>query len=256
MVQRWSCKSKEAQAVRVRENQRRHRARSKAYVAELEKELANVRDQLEAALTTNKELLVELELFRARGVPTTLPGVGSPPSLGSTDLLAEDMDRSSQTIQTTHISNGEEPSFFDPEDAQAMSPTPLAASLSTGTPCQAEGSARQESTPPGAATSNRTPSCPLATTPVTSRTSRTALSPEDWYIGDCANLPPPAPGESTILCRTAFSIIQQQNYAEQDLSSIDRLLAPGFRRATGQEDGCRVESSRVFSVIDALTESV
>jgi hypothetical protein len=74
-------------------------------------------------------------------------------------------------------------------------------------------------------------------------------------MGDCPHLPPPAPGESTIHCRTAFSIIEQQNYAGQDLSRIDRLLAPGFRRAIAQGDGCRVESNRVFSLIDSLNDS-
>jgi hypothetical protein len=73
---------------------------------------------------------------------------------------------------------------------------------------------------------------------------------------DCSHLPPPARGESTIPCKAAYDIIQQQNCYELDLSFIEGFLVPGFRGATIRGEGCRVESSRVFSVIDAISSSM
>ena len=69
---------------------------------------------------------------------------------------------------------------------------------------------------------------------------------------DCSHLPPPMPGESTIPCKTAYRIMEQQNYNGVELTTIRGFLTPGFRGATGEEEGCRVESNRVFSVLDLI----
>jgi hypothetical protein len=46
MTQKWSYKLKENKAARIRSNQRCHRARTKAYIADLERQLVEVRDLL------------------------------------------------------------------------------------------------------------------------------------------------------------------------------------------------------------------
>src|SRR5690242_8670455 len=47
MTGRWSSKSDEQKAARVRDNQRRHRARTKAYIQHLEKQLSETQARLQ-----------------------------------------------------------------------------------------------------------------------------------------------------------------------------------------------------------------
>ncbi|KAJ2904741.1 hypothetical protein MKZ38_007359 [Zalerion maritima] len=74
MTQKWSSKPKEDRAARVRENQRRHRARTKAYISELEQQLSDTKAKLDKALSRTAELEAEVERLRNPGPgPATVP---------------------------------------------------------------------------------------------------------------------------------------------------------------------------------------
>lgn len=63
-VHKFSSKLPEAEAARQRENQRRHRARVKEKIAELESSLAETNEKLEAALQYIRELEAECQRLR------------------------------------------------------------------------------------------------------------------------------------------------------------------------------------------------
>ncbi|KAL5593601.1 hypothetical protein FOBRF1_012703 [Fusarium oxysporum] len=65
-------------------------------------------------------------------------------------------------------------------------------------------------------------------------------------------LPPVAVGESTTLCRVAYEIISQHNITGVESSEIEQCLRPGFRRATRGGEGCRVETTILYALIDRI----
>ena len=66
MTQKWPARPAAEKAARVRENQRRHRAKTKAYIADLESEVASMRTRLREVLELNTSLVAEVEGLRAR----------------------------------------------------------------------------------------------------------------------------------------------------------------------------------------------
>lgn len=65
LMDKWSLKTTDHNANRVRNNQRRHRARVKSRIEELESRLVETNAKLKAALSTISSLTAELEGFRA-----------------------------------------------------------------------------------------------------------------------------------------------------------------------------------------------
>lgn len=151
-VDKWSTKPADHNATRVRNNQRRHRARVKSRIQDLEARLDETNARLERALSTVASLTAELEALR-RGAPQPPEGRDSPPDC------------------------------------------------------------------------------------------------------DCHDLPAPAPGESTIPCSSAFPIIEQQNYSGVEVTTIRAWLAPGFRKAPRPGESCRVESNRLYELLDHITST-
>jgi hypothetical protein len=70
---------------------------------------------------------------------------------------------------------------------------------------------------------------------------------------DCAFLPSPSVGESTIPCREAYSIIKDRISPDFDLSTATEWLKPGFRRAVLPGTGCRVKTHILFALVDHIT---
>ncbi|KAK0707391.1 Glyoxalase/Bleomycin resistance protein/Dihydroxybiphenyl dioxygenase [Lasiosphaeris hirsuta] len=148
-VQKFSCKPPGHEAARQRENQRRHRARVKTQISELEATLAKTQNQLDDALRC-------------------------------IDSLTAEVERLQHTLQQQDSSR--QPSFPD---------------------------GSSESLDPGI---------------------------------DCPLLPPPSPGESTMTCRDAFSIIRERSVFGLDFDAATEWLQPGFRRAIVPGSGCRVQT--------------
>ncbi|KAK7699061.1 hypothetical protein SLS64_011975 [Diaporthe eres] len=153
-ILKWSSKPADHNAIRVRNNQRRHRARAKGHIEDLEKRLEETSSRLEAALQTISHLAQEVEILR--GHTTVAP--------------------------------------------------------------------------------------PTAET-------------EDSADCGCDGLPPQAPGESTLPCSSAFRIIEQQNFSGVEVTTIRAWLGPGFRKALKPGEACRVETNRVYELLDHITSS-
>lgn len=276
MTRRWSSKPKEHRAARVRDNQRRHRARVRAQTADLERQLAETRQRLEDALERNSVLVSELERLRSVCTgkscanQTTVATDAHPPPIDAGTPV------SPVTSDSSSLSSGEPPSspYLSPDEDRNDGPT------STNARAHLPGSAKlQRPLPPDsnirfpdeidftAAPSTGSKSAPAAvarracvgdmTACRTPATLNVLQSRDDVEMvqqqGDGSHFPPTAPTESTIPCAIAFDMIKRQNYNGQDLDAISALLAPGFRRAIIQGDGCRVDSTRVFSALDMIS---
>lgn len=204
---KWSSKPADHNAIRVRNNQRRHRARVKGHVQDLEKRLEETSARLEAALQTINHLAQEVEILRARVPPPTV-WPQSPPTTATL------------------------PAVSPVASAQPLDATPSQDVLN--------------------------PELPVEAPPITLNTI-TAPPPaeetDDSAGCGCDGLPPQAPGESTLPCSSAFRIIEQQNFSGVEVTTIRAWLGPGFRRALRPGEACRVETNRVYELLDHITSS-
>ncbi|KAB5533496.1 hypothetical protein GE09DRAFT_362370 [Coniochaeta sp. 2T2.1] len=273
MTGRWSLRTKQQEAERVRENQRRHRARTKAYIADIERRLSETEARLNDALMENSRLTHELEKFQPRSAK---------PSIAS-DMVDADQPSITSTEDTSQVLSRPHPSSLSVtirEPSSSIPPKTAYPSVDTISPspeeaCQAAllSGAPSVGSEVGAAPPTRTiledgkshtcaqpaschaPFSPLPVTLTTIASSQGDAHQDNLAVllrSDCSHLPPPMPGESTIPCKTAYRIMEQQNYNGLELATIRGFLTPGFRGATVEEEGCRVESNRVFSILDLI----
>lgn len=178
-IEKWSSKPADYNATRVRNNQRRHRARVKSHIQDLENRLQETNSKLESALSTVASLTAELEALR-RGTSTA----------------------------PTSSDNCSPSTVHNPADISGTSAT-LSQSVSGG----------------------------------------------DIADCNCQGLPAPAPGESTVPCSSAFQIIEQQNYSGVEVTTIKAWLGPGFRKPLKPGESCRVESNRLYELLDHITSA-
>lgn len=207
-ILKWSSKPADHNAIRVRNNQRRHRARAKGHVQDLEKRLEETSAKLEAALQTISHLAQEVEILRGR-VPPSLARSQSPPASSA---------------------------------LPAPAPTAAAQPVSDPAPCQDMVDLPEHADGP--------PNVLLTTAPPPS-----PPDVDDSADCGCDGLPPQAPGESTLPCSSAFRIIEQQNFSGVEVTTITAWLGPGFRRALRPGEACRVETNRVYELLDHITSS-
>lgn len=207
-ILKWSSKPADHNAIRVRNNQRRHRARAKEHVEDLEKRLEETSARLEAALQTISHLAQEVEILRGR-VP---PFPALPQSPPTTATLPSVTHVEPQRAGATAVQD-----IFDP-------PIPTDAYPNT------------------------------LTTTVTPPSTERAETDDSADCG-CDGLPPQGPGESTLPCSSAFRIIEQQNFSGVEVTTIRAWLGPGFRRALRPGEACRVETNRVYELLDHITSS-
>lgn len=274
MTQKWSAKPKEDRAARVRENQRRHRARTKAYIADLEQQLAETKRKLQETLSRNKELEAQVEsLHKGGALPSpAVSGHELPYNAEMLDYTPKndtpaDVGASSPPPDSTHdvasmlLALGEE-HFLPPTITQPTVPsssecaTPVCAPPVCTSSCQQ--AIESNRSQPLSGLSEPTTPCDLNdgnVNPVSlacdiSAESSTLSQPAD---PDCSHLPPPRPGESTIHCKAAYSIIKERNFKGMEVDQIRSWLGPGFRRAIIQGEGCRVDSHLVFALIDKIS---
>ncbi|EHY57131.1 hypothetical protein HRR83_002627 [Exophiala dermatitidis] len=78
--------------------------------------------------------------------------------------------------------------------------------------------------------------------------SQGPLGPES----DCKTYPP-LQDESTVPCSHASILIAQQNARGMDEDAIRCWLEKGFRRGKHQDEGCRVETSLLFALLDFIS---
>ncbi|CAH0023362.1 unnamed protein product [Clonostachys rhizophaga] len=227
MMSKWSARPADHEAVRLRNNQRRHRKKVKDRIAELEFRLAETQLQLNEALARVEGLSQELEQAKAERNRAEEPLTRDHTQvLESGKILSSEPGR--LIVQQGKDATNQQTSLVQNQ--------PISTGVSAGNPS------------------------PILSAPWTSDTTvpTLALSYETFIDSDdqdCSNLPLPEPGKSTTRCRDAYLTITQQNYKGLDSSFIIEWLEPGFRGAISKGDGCRVDTDLLFTLLDFISSS-
>jgi len=218
-------------AARLRDNQRRHRARVKAHTTQLEAQLAETKIQLDAARDEIARLTREVESLR-RGLP-----------------VATEQHTNADPVDHTLGNDNATSSFGEPTLVNTVQERACSSASNEPPRPQCSGSCDQKdqsnmNTLDGAAHAlqNQQPDNVLVAIMSESEES-------------CNNLPAPQSGESTTPCVDAYQVIEQQNFAGLDVATIARWLKPGFRSATEKGGGCRVDTQLLFVLLDHITSS-
>jgi hypothetical protein len=227
---------------RVRENQRRHRARQRDRVACLEEKLAETEQLLAEARAEIAVLKAHQDVIsvmcRSNELNTTenmaaCDAHEDTNNLGNQSAIAA-IDNDDPQVQ--YLSNPDL-SFLGDD----ISPAFIIDINSLNLPLQPVATEELESF------SGPPPCCSdTATLP-------TPDEPMDPQCSTCKTKPPPDPSESTTLCAQAFVLISQQNFRNLDPETIRMWLAQGLRRAQREGEGCRVENGALLRLLDYIS---
>jgi hypothetical protein len=232
-VHKFSSKPPGHDAARQRENQRRHRARVKNRITELEAALSDTQSKLHDALRQINDLTAEVQRLHALGSESSTPQRHSFVSQGS-DPAHINIDKTTQ--QETPESNLS--SLLETEDVtSAAEPIEIPTPTSPDPIVPESQGAHNTGTP----------------IPASSQEVAIPLSDLENANHDCPLLPAPSAGESTIPCRDAYSIIKERSSPDFDLSTAHEWLKPGVRRAIVPGAGCRVQTHILFAFVDHIT---
>lgn len=258
-IHKFSSKPPGHDALRQRENQRRHRARVKGRIAQLEAALSSAQTELGDALIRIESLTAEVWRLQ-RALEPTPQGPASAPAPHSRARVTGDSSIIPQPgVAISVLPPGEKelaqqsPAMFDESPRAGR----LRSSANTCATCMEEVAAPDTARPtvPNTAGAAREPNgphpLPRSIPELQSRSLPNSAfnDPDD----DCPLLPPPGAGESTMPCRDAYSIIRDRSTPEFDLSEATNWLKPGFRRAIVPGSGCRVQTHVLFAFVDHMT---
>ncbi|KAM7199689.1 Glyoxalase/Bleomycin resistance protein/Dihydroxybiphenyl dioxygenase [Rhypophila sp. PSN 637] len=204
-IHKFSTKPPGYEAARQRENQRRHRARVKSRITDLEAKLEETEARLDEALRRIEELTAEMQ--RLQSHTTQIPSLQIEQSGASVSPTS-----SYDSSQGRRGSSSNVTLFVSPQDLAPTNPPELS--------------------------KNITPVTDTTPHEYNGKEQETGDNPND----DCVTLPPPNPGESTIRCREAYSMLKDRIMPEFDPEIVTEWLKPGFRRAVCPGDGCRVQT--------------
>ncbi|KAI3567762.1 Trappc4 protein [Fusarium oxysporum f. sp. albedinis] len=257
---------------RVRNNQRRHRARRKDYIATLEEKLgeaeqtiSSLRDQIEALQATltryrhyqNDQNRANCRMPRPQQ-PQSLGGTSSP-LLAGTDGEAYLASSSYESITKLPLVVGSASTFssratpeltFAAVSYQTVAETgsllpetviPDQVLTSTTSCCSGDPSSGAQSI---VNTINRMPPLPSQETPL--------LMPADVLEPAIeAN----SYRESTMLCSEAYILIAQQNFKGISQRDMATWLWDGFRSPLPPNGGCRVNTDILFSLLAFISDT-
>lgn len=240
---RRKTKTHEEDLSRVRENQRRHRARVKNQVATLEEQLAEKEALLAKAEERIAELTAALEAERslkgemqAESTSTSSFESSEETTLPEEFVLAADI----QLQQAPTIDEELFPASERPCEGRCPQAYLGTVGITDSQP--------SPSTNPG--DSNKSPNKIIRLTSSSSYTETV-----EFAAKECLDLDPPRFGESTTLCITAYNLIDQQNFRRLETGTVYRWLRRGFRSGHDRMDGCRVENSILFSLLDFVSST-
>ncbi|KAH8747627.1 hypothetical protein F5883DRAFT_437073 [Diaporthe sp. PMI_573] len=233
-------------AARLRDNQRRHRARVKAHTAELEARLAETKARLDAALDEIAHLTSEVESLRSGLVTEQHANAG--PDSSSRETRAHSRPQAVAPPLGNRASHPLCP-FGEPTISNIAGP-----------------SVRERASSDGPDVSRALPASPRPQCSGNCDQDQThvdgeahATQPDILVVmmsgRDCKGLPAPRSGESTTPCFDAYKVIEQQNFSDLDVAAITRWLKPGFRKAADKGGGCRVDTQLLFALLDHISSS-
>mgnify|MGYP002621338533 CR=1 FL=1 len=244
-VYKFSAKPPGYDAARQRENQRRHRARVKNRIVELEAALSATQHKLQEALMQIESLTNEVRRLRC--------ALGSAQEVPVEPLSSIPESPTTKSIPPCQPLNPNDASI----DGVVVSPHAL---------CQIKPQAIPSSTSPSGVfcypltVAPTTEGSPLSHAPLPLNIQAPTSSASETFCehnnDDGPLLPPPGKDESTITCREAFLIIKDRCHAaaapDVDLDAAAEFLRPGFRRAIAPGTGCRVETHLLFAFVDRI----
>lgn len=233
MISKWSSKSPNQKATRIRNNQRRHRAKVKAHVSILETGLAESQRRLVAAEHRITELTAEVKrlLDEARRGPALTIASSVEHSFISptphTVLESPFCRLSNNQRELNHSTSSKQNAVVDlPFDGPIIPNSILKDNKNILSEIDIGNSIEMDD-------------------------PTIAAAFVEQY--DCQTLPPQQPGESTTNCIAAYGIIGQQNFKGVNMEAIHQWLQSGYRRATRPGDGCTVLNSHLYSIISHLS---
>ncbi|CRG85809.1 hypothetical protein PISL3812_02820 [Talaromyces islandicus] len=267
---------------RVRENQRRSRARKQQYIDELEQKVAACDARAQQQDIEHRIALQKLEaensnlrsLLNRVGVDsgyleTYLKQCSVPEASGKLAIPALTKP-SPQSSSSQHSPAGPDtPTQYQPSLLAVREPESCCSSGSSCTPVANPGLAYP--TPEQPKTLPPMPPMASVATAAMAATQRTDVGDEFPTADKGLRLPPISsicdcgPGSSTLwpndgnslnstLCGIAEDLINRYNIQGVDINFIKQRLWPGFRNS-GPE-GCRVENSVLFEVLDELSGNI
>ncbi|KAF2111015.1 hypothetical protein BDV96DRAFT_472331, partial [Lophiotrema nucula] len=219
---------------RVRENQRRHRARRKDYITTLEEKLAETQKLLDEALAEIARLRGEREghecnevvVFKCELTHNVDGEDTEPRAIGRIEDVRMEPDDDQQLV-----------ALPSPPDTASMSMESFTLSIS------------RVPTPMLPVPSGPPPCCKDELPDLPAE----IVAPAGPECSTCKTRPPPAPTESTTLCSQAYIMIAQQNFRGIDAGTIRTWLFQGYRRAQREGEGCRVENGALFRLLDYIS---
>lgn len=202
--------------VRVRNNQRQHRARRRDYIATLEGKL----EEAERTILSLKEHIKNLEganaaLDVAENMDSTVAGASDSIIVGSP---ADNVDIPVPVFSDLLGLHTSPP---------ILNPAPI---FTYSTPCFLS------------ETTNYTYSLPNLQLPVLTPTFAT----DPTTNSSCQ--------ESTILCSEAYILIAHQNHKHLPESTIAAFLWPSFRASISPNEGCRVATSTLYTLLAFISD--
>ncbi|CAJ0552631.1 Ff.00g007090.m01.CDS01 [Fusarium sp. VM40] len=238
-VAKWSLKPHNHNATRVRNNQRRHRARIKTRLESLEIELAQSQDELRTA----RDRIEELEALLRAKASCSAPG-----------QQFEDPAQSS---------------YCTPDQVIVEQPLPELQLGDLGGGLSNSGVCRRPLTSVNQLATLQDCGQRSILSPVINILAGDMAIVNEYATGHIdtgifgfsllaqyehnRDLPLVVPHESTTLCRVAFEIIARQNMVGIDPGELERQLWSGFRREAKQGEGCRVDTKVLYAVIDYMS---
>lgn len=239
VISKWSLKPQNHNATRVRDNQRRHRARVKARIESLEMELTQSRQELRMA----RARIQELEALLTDGdsshtLSSHFNGLAREPAGQPNQITTKEALPVEEFGSSGGAPGGLEPCQYLPS--------------STSQPSGEQHHDQRAAPSLAVRVSNTDPMMPSSLLSDESVASPVIFSIIAQYSRD-DRLPLVAPGESTILCRVAYEMVSQQSMASLDFSDFEEWLRPGFRREIKPGEGCRVDTKILYGLIDCLS---
>ncbi|KAH6639594.1 hypothetical protein C7974DRAFT_373814 [Boeremia exigua] len=265
--------SAEHTLTRVRENQRRHRARQKATLSSLEAALAAARAETETARAETEVARAETVAARVhtqaledRLVAVEAALVDARARIEEGRVLVEALRAERDVAEafacwdlSRHFGGeGVGMGFVGGEVLEASEV--LAADVGVVAadvplvegppPCCADTASTSMSTSTAMALSAAADGIPDISHDAAPSPSSAAPSAE---CTTCATRPPPSPSESTTLCAQAFVLIAQRNVRNLDPALIRLWLSRGYRRAVREGEGCRVEDKTLEGLLEYIS---
>lgn len=242
---RRKIKTHEQDLARVRENQRRHRAKIKDHIAILEQKLAEKDILLAQAEDRIAQLTTALEFERRRVDEKETQWIPDEPLLVTLDTSSPESAPQSEVSQPSQPPSTSLSGEFDlagKRPCEGLCPWVYLSTVGIASP-------QRLPTPETSGTVDDTNKA------ITLTGSFSYAETVDLVSKQCLDLDPPRFGESTTLCITAYNLIDQQNYRGLETNTIYQWLRQGFRSGYDRLDGCRVENGILFSLLDFVSST-